>query len=346
MEDNKIDELFNLEEEQKEVNQINKRINKKIYRKISKVLISILVVLLIGLYGMNLIMKQINYNPYAEDVSMFEEMNADDPNCDPVGVMQSFLIDTYIRVTQPGVYYDSHFEIKDKGFGNYELYGRLDRMFEGVVIGGGGKYQLSQSTYELNNTEYLGRFLSTEPEHRFELDKQIYLERRPEMLAEIEKMPESSQFEVYVSYDEAIALTDWHVGNVSDYKYVFALTKTFGQKNCGFNLYPATIRMVNEYYPSYDITHPFHELTSEELYEHYESLLQVLLDHPDFVDAFSKTDKAYSYLEELMAQVKNKSVNIYGYLAYVSKEEMIEILNDENSEYVSIFDVKYSSFER
>lgn len=335
-------------------------INKRIYKKSSLAIAMILVAVVIAVLGCDILMKNTRYNPYHEDISSIETLDEGgiSGKKDYYAIMQNILIENYVNLAYPGMYYDAENEIKDKGFGNYELSGKIERQFGGKKWGEGREsFKLSQSTYYLPGVQWLGVFLDSEiSDQQSNLEDGAYAfgdenflknyrEEISKMLDEIEKMPDSSRYEVYVTYKNPIALKNWNATQIPNYEYVYALTYHHANDYWGFNVSRTRyIEKFNEYYPEYYLTDDFEEITFEQLKLHYQSLLQMMLDHPNFISTVSS--RTVKDFQDEIERLQRDEVEIRGYLAYVSKDEIKEILQDSNSAYVYIHDVKYSSFEK
>ena len=242
------------------------------------------------------------------------------------------MLQTYAYVFYPGYYYDGSAEVSDLGFGKYELSGNLYRIFEGIEIGNNKSYLLSNSKNELFSKFKYVSFINSEDQ------LSSYEKNKTDIIEEILLLPDTSIFECYVLYKTPISLNEWQIKA----DVIYALSYFDEHVAAGFSLLtPLFDERLNEFYPFYSIT----DYSSDELYAHYETFLNILLNHKDFLKTVNE-EEIIALLENEKEKVDDKKVEIQGYVAFASKDEIMEMMNDDNTLYVNIHDVKYSSFEK
>ncbi len=346
MEEKKFDELLELDD--RIVNQnITKAVNQKIVKRVLLILLLVSVFMCGGIWSVNYITKARSYNPLSEKVeNVYEGQELE------ASLSYELLLKYYLGTFMPGLYYDGYGEIKDLGFGNYEGYGRIGRLFDGklsnIYLG------MSTGSYHSYSITKEGNDLIQPIEEAFLVCPQNTKEEcigfpkydandKQKMMEEVLKMPDSSQFEVYVSYQKEIPLMYWNATLLPEYDYQFALThfsyrSTDHPTYMGFMLHPYYVFEGSESYPD------FHDSTT--LIDYYQTILTTLSKHEDFVKHTSHSEVYVDAIAKELKNLENNEGSVYGYLAFVSKEEMMEILNDERNASIDIVDVKYSSFER
>ena len=336
MNDRKLDDLLELHEEENIGKNITISINKKIYKKVISIILITLIVITGGYYGVNYFMKTVQYDPFRETIeepfSLYSYVY-DDLEGSSYGCFQKFLLQTYVYTFYPGYYYDGSNEIIDLGFGRYELSGTLQRIFEGVEIGNKqNPYLLSNSKNELFSRFKYISFTNMED------NITSYENNKAAIIDEILLLPDTSIFEIYVLYKEPIPLNEWQAKDDT----IYALSYFDEHVAAGFSLVTSSFdEHLNEFYPSYLIA----DYSSDELYTHYETYLNILLNHEDFLKTVSE-ENVIDLLESEKKKVEDENIEIQGYVAFASKAEIMGIMEDDNTLYVNIHDVKYSSFEK
>ena len=263
-------------------------------------------------------------------------------------------MNNYVSIFGNGKDYNNTIKIEYIGFGKYMIEGSWENTFSNDInqkdpvmyaiekskillpLYGGYEFACNEET---SVCEYGGNMDTWK-------EKQKY-----EMIEEVRKMPESSVYEVYVTYRNPIALNNWNEKNIPSYEYRFVLTNNqmtgehMGFSFTGIDGY-SYIETMDET-PSYHIS-GFEGNTSNDFYEYYKTRLMTLLKHENFLKALDfRSEKTHKVLiEEELERIEKKELEVKGYLAHVSKEEMLEILNDENTFYVKIEDAKYSIYEK
>ena len=384
MED-KFEEMFN--EHPKELKSVEKQINKEITKRVVTILTSILVVgaILVSAlsYGTDLYYKNKYYNPFKEegaaemypylvDEETAQEITFDelpDENSAAYGNGKNYyysqynyyLMSNFVSTFFPGyIYLAGGSEIEDLGNGNYKINGAFGRRKLDVNVEIlQNEYYIEQSESSLNYSSGIETyFLERSGRSAYDEQKDIYLTQT--LIPEVESMPDSSLFEVYVTYENPIPLEEWNKDNLPVYDYRYALTK-FGEgqlRSVGFTLKDgsSSLYMQNaqhKYTLSYanDIDFSgcfvdFEKNTSDDYYEYYKMRLSILKEHPKFVSTVEiGINEVSGIVESELEKVENRAVLVEGYLAHVDKEEFLEILKDENTYYVQVKDVKYSIFK-
>ncbi len=342
MKEDQFEEMLKLEETSPSIN-ITKKINQKIYKKTMSIVLVIILLILGGIYAIHAGIQYVQYNPYREDISIFNDEYQNN-----YAIMQHFLMNTYISMNYPNMFVDGFWDIESKGFGCYETEGAIKSTFSERSFGDNlNTITLKKSKYSISPIRYGSQYVNEQIDDYMVSHYQN--EAKNDYLEELVLMPDSSIFEVYVTYRNPIKLDEWNEDNLIKYEYTFALIDLDHNKYFGIPLktmFHYDNERLNEKYPEYELT----SMSSDKIYTHYMSYLHVMLDHSEFLKIMSFDNLTehgrYEYYSEKLKEAENHEVEIKGYSAFVKKNQLIEIINDNNSNYVYIQDVLYSSFER
>lgn len=368
MED-KFEQLFELKEDENITNNITITINKKITMLIVRILLVILIVCLTisGIcMGMYTIERNKYYDPFKEEgiAELYNEKTSfstgktyEDLSKEGKENVQmqyyDYLMATYYSVFVPGTYYEGSSSIEYVGEGNYTVYGGMHNGFGNNISYTYEPYGIVKS----RNTSdiFTSRFIFTCHESEDVCYDQIGVnweeKGKIEMLEEVMSMPDSSVFMAYVSYKNAIPLSKWDYSAIPNYDYKYALTG-YAKNNryVGFTMddfsgvHPFGA-IAEEVYGNYWAT--FEDANGEEFYKHLKTRLSILAEHEEFANTFGGEDgSTMKAIQQMLEKVEKKEVEVKGYMAHVSKEEMLEILKDDNTAYITIEDVHYSMYEK
>jgi len=362
MED-KFEQLFELKEDEQIEKNIIVSINKRIIKNVVLSIITILLIIVSVYYGTDFIVRKTNYDPYSEKLAaqLYEKREGKSlstqgeyAKIDWYLDYYDFLMNNYVSIFGNGKDYNNTTKIEYVGFGKYIVEGSWDNNFSNDIN------QKEPVMYAIEKSKII---LPLYGGHEFTCNEETSVceygpdfdtwkeKQKYEMIEEVRKMPESSFYEIYVTYRNPIALDHWNEKNIPSYEYRFVLTNNqmtgeyMGFSFTGIDGYSYIETM--EETPSYHIS-GFEENTSNDFYEYYKTRLMTLLKHENFLKALDfRSEKTHKVLiEEELERIEKKELEVKGYLAHVSKEEMLEILNDENTFYVKIEDAKYSIYEK
>lgn len=371
-----FDDLFN--EEIKEIENIDRRIYKELAKKIITILIisivSVSLLIVVVISGINVYYKNTRYNPFKEKGAEemyenlfmegvgipFDELDGIEDNGKEYyyASYNEFLMSTFVSTFFPGYVYNGYESIEDLGFGRYKVNGQFGKM--GLDINPtilSDSYLMDEDYSSLNvYSGYSNQFVIVRDYS--EKKKSEYV--TDTLIPEVEKMPDSSLFEVYVTYINPIMLEDWNKDNITTYDYRYVLTR-FGTnqlQNMGFTLKDSSgglymERVQDVYSLPYANTAGgsgsylrFEESTSDDFYAYYKMKLSILAEHKDFVYVLEHgLNEITENIQMELKNIENREVDVEGYMAHVNKEEFLEILQDENTRVALVRDVKYSIFE-
>ena len=361
MMEDKFEELFELEENNKLMKQVNKSLYKKVFKMFVLPIICICLIITCIFSFYQSVVRNSYYDPLNESgiaelydakksgVS-YEELSKQEKERLKLEYYD-YLMATYYSVFVPGTYYNGSSSIEYMGKGEYEIYGSMDDGFRNANSSY-MKYILSQNTnlsdvfasnfvFDCDEEDTEGCYTALADNWE---DKQ-----KLEMQNEVELMPDSSIYMVYVNYKDEIALSNWDETNIPAYDYKYVLTDfTSDSRYVGFtlddfsgaNTFGMAAEQINKGYFM-----QFPSTTAEEFYNHFKIRLKILAEHEEFVSTFGSED-TMEFINKALEKVENKEVEVKGYMAHVSKSELEEILVDKNTSYVVIEDVKYSKYEK
>jgi len=376
MED-KFNKIFN--EELKEMDNINNRIYKEIAKKIITILFTIIMsfclVIMAVKCGLDTYYTNTRYNPFKEEGAKelyknlfvdgvdieFDELDGKNDNGKNYyyASYNEYLMSTFVSTFFPGYTYEGHESIEDLGYGRYKVYGTFGKMGLDVnptIIS--DSYVIDENYSSLGAYSGYSNTFSQWYKYKGEISKSSYVTET--LIPEVEKLPESTLFEVYVTYINPILLDVWNKENVPVYDYRYVLTR-FGEdqlRDMGFRLKDTSggwyMDRVQDTYPiSYANDAggsgsylEFAYNTSDDFYEYYKMKLTILSEHKEFVTVLEQgLNEITNNVNIELKNIEERNVEVKGFMAHVNKKEFLEILRDENTYNAIVKDVKYSIFE-
>lgn len=350
MSEKKFDELFQ-DTDYVEVNQkIYRQMNKKIYSKVIKGFVVICLIITAIFFGTSQLLNVVYYNPN------HEEKFLKDDHANEFEVLFS----TYYQMLHPGVIYvpefSENYNIKSLGFGRYESRGRIQSIFEPLILGPkvNTSLEISRSKIEINGpveTGYINEF--KDPENKgFQAITELN-----EMKKEIENLSDSAYLDISLSFKNYISLED-----VSEMIRKYPNTvRWIALKNQSFynvqgiaggmstvsHIYWTFTDDAEKEYPMFML--PYDEnITADNLKDHYLSHLKLLLDHPNFINALSSSTGNMITLNKLKENYEKaqKELLAYGIRVCIDKKDILKLIEDYDVSYININDVKISKYQK
>ncbi len=261
---------------------------------------------------------------------------------------------TYVIPNENSISYTS------KGFGCYDINIKTFEPLDPMMIDGEptNKLHIKWSNIKVgpNSLPFyhtLNEFKNPDPTVLF----QPAVEDPQNVLQEIEKLPDSAWLDVSLSFEQYLSSNDIasliHQYPNCDFNWIALKGQNFSktpQVSYGMGLRTITREVfTNEaslLYPSYDLD--LEHLTGKMLEECYHSHLQLLIDHPKFVDLMGTLfddDISVKNLQKRLDYAK-KDWSAYGVRVNIGKEDLLKLLSSKSISYVNINDVHVSKYEK
>ena len=236
----------------------------------------------------------------------------------------------YTELFHPGyVYY--HTLVNRTGIGNYQL--DLIRWGKNT-----GKQEYCSATVEKGNATLSHDFLSStlsmniiarasypvydmDPEHKAQIRQR--LEQLPDYIEVTAALsfPEDHTMAWMSDFQEQLdGFVTWAgICNASEDQQRYPL--------CGLTIHTSGVvhERINESYPAFETADL--EKTPEMWEQHFESLLQYMVDHPEITDVMGL--ERVSYYEDVLAYIQQAGVMTYGCVVTTTAQELLRLL-DEN----------------
>ena len=342
----KIDDLIKIDEQYDE--QINKQIIKGTNRKIIKTNLKLLLGLIIILCIISFIMQLLFYNPLKK---ANYHVNDDPQAYQPYEY--EILMSVNFGLTLPG----KSFELVDGhyyGFGYYSLNAKITDWLDYYVA---GNFNLDEMSMFLGQTKFGNDYpiyfmnifdLPNEDGYYQSYLVEYYNNDKQEILEELHELPKSSKLDIYLTFNSAMSFEDLFVKYPIE-NLIWIYCDQIANNYYGINVHDRLgYVFTNEFNNEFPGIQPFYgqEMAADYLKQRYISSIRYLLANKQFM----RTNQGYNNyispnrLTELLHNSEN-IVEAKGIRMYVSRDELIDIISDDNSYYVYIDDVKYSSFE-
>lgn len=350
MEEKKLEEMMQFEDQvtnQEIAGKIKKGMGKTIYAKLGKSFLVIFVILAVLCFSAEKFVVMDHYDPLNdEDIPILEEGGNHK--------VASFhlLMYVYTNLSIPGMVYVPANDYEYLGWGNYTLNAQLHNAFEPFIFASSTpNIQVNQSKLKIDGfTRYVDMFVDGE-EIDVLKEYPYVVENKQKDIEEINKLPDTSYFDVAISLNKKISLTEFVqlINTYANSSFMFATTRAESDQFLGFSLFDhmgyGFDESFNQTYPNLILSNT--AINEEVLFEHYTSMLKLINDHEEF-KRLSNTLYDYShnidFLEEYEKAMKD-GVSILGYRVHASKADLLKMLAMNEFDYYHIYDVKYSSFE-
>lgn len=349
----KLNELLEMDEDDFQQKDIDKKVKRQMRKQIYLRVIIILVVLAVvwqGIYhGTSFVLDYTNYQPMNENSIVVTEDTND---------LQGFhvLMATYVNMFYPGkVYMMGNYE--KQGFGKYVVSAKIqdlkNRLYADGVTNVTYTIDRSELTVDTNENDMFVRTIS---EYYDESASEEYKKFIDEEGAysfskkDIEELPDSAVLDVSLSFQHANTLeeTITFINRYQDSRFVWIATHVENQIAEGFSLYDAEAYEINNeaQYPNFYLD--LEDYTAQQLTDHYLSKLRLLKDHPEFISLLSSWGFNISseWLEDKYNEIEKNGIHAIGLRGYVKKQDLLKMIENNEVYYVYINDVNLSSLQK
>lgn len=246
--------------------------------------------------------------------------------------------------------------VQPQGFGRYQIEMKVQPSFAPLVVN-----EIPTHRFSLNWGKMrceMGHYTYSLNEFRDPEQPEIFYEgasvSAQAMREELEALPDSAQLDVSISFAESMDAEETAalLRDFPDANFFWAAleghhSRTAPQVAGGMPLYRSGAnRGVDEaVYPNFDLPSP-EELTGEDLQESLQSRLRLLLDHPDFLEAFSHTFSLTASEVEERLDLAEQDFRCFGLRGGISKEELARLMETRAVTVLTVHDVKVSRFSK
>lgn len=354
MNENKLDELLQLDEyneDKRLIKKINKQMNKQIYKRTVIVIIILAIILTGGYYGTSFILDQLNYNPIQEnDLVVINNDNED--SYDGFHI----LMGTFVNMYFPGELYLGN-SCKGTGFGQYEIKAKIQEIFQPLYIDGVSNvtFQIQRSNLKYDSEDN-GAFSRVANEYYDENQSDSYKEYFKNQWQfdkqDIEELPDSTILDVSLSFSHTYTLEKVieFMKQYPDSNFIWIATQVNNQIAEGMSLYDAAIYDLSaeakKKYPTFYLES--YDYTADILKENYLSKLKLLKDHKEFVQLLQKGgfDINVDQLNQRYNYVKKNGIHAIGIRGYIKKKDFIKMCESNEFYYEYIHDIKLSYLQK
>lgn len=350
---------------------IRRSVNKKIY---TRSLIIVIVLSILGGLGYKAYQKHekiVYYDPRVENDFILEEPPKDDGvNVtrweDGLDEVRGFtvLFSTYFNMLYPNLAMDFD-SFEDLGSGNYVFKGNVHDLFDNISIGGKTNFELhiNQSKFTIEYKDdvkvnfWLHEYVDVSDKH-IGLNLKEMKENYGDLTKDIEDvklLPDSSILDVAVSFsrpftiEETAALMHKYLGNpVSWLPYALKDSGCYGcfaGASLG-NFWTIDLLDRSKYPDFYKVFDDGRE-NAENIEKQYLAQLQILLDHSEFVNLASECFRGRLPLEEIQERydfIKEGGLNPIGMRIKITKQDFLDLIENEDVIYFRVKNVKLSRF--
>lgn len=350
MNEQELEELMKLNDQQKcNQKKLKSAMNKSIYSRIFKVILAIALIF-VGIQGYKKLAPQLknDYDPRIESQSLGYEASKDVED-DYQGF--KLLMQKYIEMKYPNVVTSQHYIVDQKN-GNYEYHVELiknDRYIKNHIIPNENAiFYIHQS--KLNEIEDKDRLLCEY--HIFRQYGSNYNHKIDEkILKEIKKLPDSSILDVDIRFNEihndeqVIQFIKEYDESLFTWLAIQSEEKDFDR---GINIYNLTQLDLNE---NIDKKYPglyceYETMTKKDLYTRYESELKLLLDHKKFLEVMGSDGFDDVSLQKRLETLQKEGIQSTGICGIVTKKDLLQMIEKDGYQSISINDVKLSSLQK
>ncbi len=304
-------------------------------------------------WGVSAAMDASCYDPGREDLGLKQEEGF--PSPDFAALMESswsllFPGETAMVTSSEGQTFRS------LGFGRYAIEMKVQPSFDPLAADNVPTHRFSLKWGKLNCTQgqyayYLNEFRDPEQPELFYENCAVSPE---EVRTELKDLPDSARLDVSISFAQSMdeeetaqLLRDFEKANF----YWAALeghhSRTAPQVAGGMPLFRSgMLRGLDESaYPSFTLPGP-ETVTGEQLRESLQSRLQLLLDHPDFLKAFSQAFSLDQREVSERMELAEQEFRCFGLRGGMGKEDLSRLMESREVTAVTVHDVKLSRFSK
>ncbi len=333
-------------------------INRTVYTRVFTVLLAISILAVTLYYGSSALISTLFYNPKQEPAFLTKE--TDEPPREFGLLLTDFINMHFPNVTAYVIHNDNFSPYTKKGFGCYDVDVKLFQSLDPIILSDDSANHLRIKWSKLKSVRgplllyhSLNEFKNPDPSVGFQPGMPT-----PETIRnEIEKLPDSAwldvslSFEQYLSSDEVATL----INECPDSTF-----KWIALKDQNFSLTPKVAYGMNLYTISKDEftkqamdKYPFYYLDTEKisgklLETNYQSHLQLMIDHPEFVKLMSTLFGKDITVENFKKRLEStkKEWKAYGVRVDIGKDALLDLMSSQSISYVSINNVHVSKYEK
>lgn len=333
-------------------------IHRTFYVRTFSVLLVITLLAGILYFGTSALMNMLYYNPEHEKTFLVTEKNE-------VPREFSLLLTDFINMHFPGTYAyvlpDENFSTyTSKGFGCYDTRVKLFRSLDSIILNeeAANTFRIKWSKLKVDPGplplyHILNEFKNPDPSVTF----QPGMPKLQEMQNEIKMLPDSAwldvsiSFEQYLSSDDIVSLINQYPD--SDFNWIALKNQNFSitpQVSYGMGLYTISKDQFTEEaakkYPFYYFDKE--NLNGDMLEKSYQSHLQLMIDHPEFVELMSTLfgdDISVENFQKRLNSAK-KDWGAYGVRVNIGKKDLLKLLSSQPVSYLNINNVHISKYEK
>lgn len=345
-----LEETINSEETKTFQKKLYKKINRTLYAKMIRILILLVVICVGSYFALSTIATMDNYNPFMGkhkeiiDTKRREEMGET--------YFHHLLMETYTSMHFPGQYYYSYGKEDTKdGFSKYTMHYDFMDGFHKTVVGKAkvgaiqfSKWEPAQNDFVLTALQFFTKDM--------EETLASYSYQATKVTQEIEKMPDSSQLDLSISFEEPMPIeefleykkmyTETQFSYMVSYIHDSIITLGFSNRELTDNGYWENFK------GKYPNLFSFQE-TKEDYENRYTSMLQLMIDNGEFYktvnSAYFQHGEGTNMLKEEYDRIKDKGLFISGVRVYTSKQDALKLLQDSNVLFTWVNDAKFSIYQ-
>lgn len=348
----KLNEMLDMEEDEFQQKDIDKKIKKQMRKQIYSRVIIILVILAVvwqGVHhGTSFLLDYINYKPLSENTIVISTEQSD-----PEGF--HVLMGTYVNMYFPGKLYVGN-NYKEEGFGRYEVTAKIQDIMNPLYMDGTSNVTLdihrSHLIVDTNEDHVLTRILNEYyDENASEEYKTYFNDDWKSLINDVKELPDSTILDVSLSFQHTYTLEETiaFINQYEDSDFVWIATNVVNQIAEGMSLYDAELyELKNEaQYPNFYLG--LEGYTAEDLKQNYLSKLRMLKDHPEFLEllqTWAGADISIENLEERYDNIEKNGLLAIGLRGYVKKQDFLKMFENNQLRYACIHDVKLSSLQK
>lgn len=358
MNEKDLEHLLQPEEENTEIDKkirekIKKGIRKQIYTRIVIVLAAAALILTGGAFGLSALLNASCYNPRKVTPAIQEDGGYYDFH---------ILMETFLGLYYPDIIYVPVTEqCTANGFGSYDVGVKIQSFFDPLAIDGYNNvtFHIDRSNLNIESTE---KYVLTIWANEF-LDKERLSQGwgyydfemasvSQELISEIEELPDSCTLKVSISFGDPLSLEDAiaFMDRYDHSAFHWLAINMNGSTPDGIALYNAAgYNLTEETKENYPNLYLDNDFTADDLRQAYLSRLKLLLDHKDFMGLLTScynTTMTIPHIQDQYEEVEKNEITAIGVRASVKKQDLLDMIEQDEIPYVIIHDVKLSSWQR
>lgn len=321
-----FDELLELEKENRESKDIQKRMNLYFYKRIT--IFAVIFTLVLGcLYIVN---------PFKENNSYYDPTTLTIEGLDNQTSL-GLVLSSFYRTQYSGVEIGIH-DIKKESHKSILDVQEISDLYS---ISYGDEDELTDIIFDKGKANFKHRFSIWLDEY----GKKDELYNLNKELSDLNDLPDSSILEVAVTFEKAISSYQLIelMKEYSDVHFVWGCVGKKGQMSYGINLDNKLMYDVNDQFETkYPYLNDFNKYDAKQLQQHYLSSLKILMDYPDLLECIEENYKSF---EERYNESKDE-LSFIGVKCYIKKNDFMKAIQSGDFKYGFIEDIRYSKYEK